>query len=95
MSTTPNTPDPNQIPATQVRELRDKTGAPMMDCKRALTEAKGNMDKAVELLRVRGVAVAGKKGAEVAREGYRAEVDAGGVDEADIRLTVAAGVRAA
>jgi elongation factor Ts len=69
MSTTPSTPDPNQIPATQVRELRDKTGAPMMDCKRALTEAKGNMDKAVELLRVRGVAVAGKKSARVTKEG--------------------------
>ena len=69
MSTTPNTPDPNQIPATMVRELRDKTGAPMMDCKRALTEAKGNMDKAVELLRVRGVAVAGKKATRVTKEG--------------------------
>jgi len=69
MSTTPNSPDPNQIPATQVRELRDKTGAPMMDCKRALSEAKGNMDKAVELLRVRGVAVAGKKSSRVTREG--------------------------
>ncbi len=69
MSTTPNTPDPNQIPASMVRELRDKTGAPMMDCKRALSEAKGNMDKAVELLRVRGVAVAGKKSTRVTKEG--------------------------
>jgi elongation factor Ts len=77
MSTTPGTE--NQIPATMVRDLRDKTGAPMMDCKKALTEAKGNMDKAVELLRVRGVAVAGKKSSRMTKEGSVASyIHAGG-----------------
>jgi len=49
------------ISAAQVKELRDKTGAPMMDCKQALTEAKGDLDQAVILLRKRGVSVAAEK----------------------------------
>lgn len=49
------------ITATQVKELRTATGAPMMDCKTALTEAGGDMDTAVDWLRTRGVEVAGKK----------------------------------
>src|SRR5438552_10718020 len=57
------------ISATQVKELREKTGAPMMDCKTALTEAKGDMEQAVVLLRKRGVSVAAKKSARVTSEG--------------------------
>jgi len=49
------------ITAAQVKELRTATGAPMMDCKTALTEANGDMDVAVDWLRARGVEVAGKK----------------------------------
>ena len=43
------------ISAAQVKELRDKTNAPMMDCKRALTEAKGDIEQAIVLLRKKGV----------------------------------------
>src|SRR6478672_3798938 len=57
------------ISAAQVKELRDKTGAPMMDCKQALTEAKGDMEQAVVVLRKRGVSVAAKKAARVTSEG--------------------------
>ena len=57
------------ISATQVKELRDKTGAPMMDCKQALSEAKGNLEEAVVLLRKRGVSVAAKKATRVTSEG--------------------------
>jgi elongation factor Ts len=57
------------ISASQVKELREKTGAPMMDCKHALTEAKGNMEDAVVLLRKKGVSVAAKKATRVASEG--------------------------
>jgi elongation factor Ts len=57
------------ISAAQVKELREKTGAPMMDCKQALTEAKGDIEQAVVLLRKRGVSVAAKKAARVTSEG--------------------------
>jgi elongation factor Ts len=53
-----------QITASDVKKLRDATGAGMMDCKKALTEADGDYDKAVELLRVAGQAKAAKRGAE-------------------------------
>jgi elongation factor Ts len=52
------------IAAADVKKLRDATGAGMMDCKRALTEAAGDYDKAVEILRVSGQAKAAKRGAE-------------------------------
>jgi elongation factor Ts len=52
------------ITATDVKKLRDLTGAGMMDSKKALTEADGDMDKAVEILRVKGAAKAAKRGAE-------------------------------
>ena len=52
------------ITATDVKKLRDMTGAGMMDSKKALTEADGDMDKAVEILRVKGAAKAAKRGAE-------------------------------
>ena len=53
-----------QISAADVKKLRDATGAGMMDCKKALTEADGDFDKAVEILRVSGQAKAAKRGAE-------------------------------
>ena len=57
------------ITAQQVKDLREKTGAPMMDCKQALTEAKGDMEQAVIVLRKKGVSVAAKKAARVTSEG--------------------------
>ena len=57
------------ITATQVKELREKTGAGMMDCKKVLTETDGDMEKAMELLRERGIAKAAKKSDRVAAEG--------------------------
>jgi elongation factor Ts len=57
------------ISAAQVKELREKTGAPMMDCKQALSEAKGDLEQAVVLLRKRGVSVAAKKSSRVTSEG--------------------------
>lgn len=52
-----------------VKELREMTGAGMMDCKNALTEADGNMDKAVEILREKGLSKAAKKAGRIAAEG--------------------------
>lgn len=49
------------ITAKAVKELRERTGAGMMDCKKALTETNGDMEKAVEVLREKGLAVAAKK----------------------------------
>ncbi len=57
------------ITAKMVAELREMTGAGMMDCKKALVDAEGNMDKAAELLRERGVAKAAKKQGRIAAEG--------------------------
>ncbi len=57
------------ISATLVKELREKTNAGMMDCKKALEETKGNFDAAVEWLRVKGLASAGKKAGRIAAEG--------------------------
>ena len=57
------------ISAEQVKELRERTGAGFMDCKRALTEADGDLDKAVTLLREQGLAAAAKKAGREAREG--------------------------
>ena len=67
------------ISASQVKELRDKTGAPMMDCKQALSEAKGDVEQAVVLLRKKGVSVAAKKASRVTSEGSVASyIHAGG-----------------
>jgi elongation factor Ts len=67
------------ISAAQVKELREKTGAPMMDCKQALTDAKGNLEDAVILLRKKGVSVAAKKATRVTSEGSVASyIHAGG-----------------
>ena len=57
------------ITAAQVKELREMTGAGMMDCKKALTETNGDMDKAVEFLREKGLATAQKKAGRIAAEG--------------------------
>ncbi|TYQ13023.1 UNVERIFIED_CONTAM: elongation factor Ts [Acetivibrio alkalicellulosi] len=57
------------ITAEMVKSLRESTGAGMMDCKKALTEANGNMEKAVELLREKGLAAAAKKAGRIAAEG--------------------------
>ena len=57
------------ITAALVKELREKTGAGMMDCKKVLTEADGDMEKAIELLRERGIAKAAKKSDRIAAEG--------------------------
>jgi len=57
------------ITASDVKALRDRTGAGMMDCKKALADAEGDMDKAIEILRVKGQAQAAKRGERVASEG--------------------------
>ena len=57
------------ITAELVKQLREKTGAGMMDCKKVLTETDGNMEKAIELLRERGIAKAAKKSGRIAAEG--------------------------
>ena len=57
------------ITAAQVKELREMTGAGMMDCKKALTATEGDMDKAMEFLREKGLATAQKKASRIAAEG--------------------------
>src|ERR1700734_1950514 len=57
------------ISAAQVKDLREKTGAPMMDCKNALTQSNGDMEAAVVWLRKKGVSVAAKKATRVTSEG--------------------------
>jgi elongation factor Ts len=57
------------ITAAMVKELREKTGAGMMDCKKALTETNGDMEKAIEWLREKGIASAAKKAGRIAAEG--------------------------
>src|SRR5580704_7701752 len=58
-----------EISANAVKELREKTGAGMMDCKKALTEASGDFDKAIEWLRKKGIASASKKAGRMTKEG--------------------------
>jgi elongation factor Ts len=65
------------ITASMVKDLREMTGAGMMDCKSALSETKGNMDEAVDLLRKKGLAKAAKKAGRVAAEGLVAVKVAG------------------
>ncbi|HXY16400.1 MAG TPA: translation elongation factor Ts [Terriglobales bacterium] len=67
------------ISANQVKDLRERTGAPMMDCKQALTEAKGDVEQAIVILRKKGAAVAQKKAQRVTSEGSVASyIHAGG-----------------
>ena len=67
--------------AADVKNLREMTGVGMMDCKKALTEAEGNMDRAIELLREKGLAASAKKAGRIAAEGmaYAAVIDGVGV----------------
>ena len=58
-----------QVTAQMVKELRERTGAGMMDCKKALAETDGDMEKAIDLLRKKGLAAAAKKAGRVAAEG--------------------------
>jgi len=67
------------ITASMVAELRGKTGAGMMDCKKALNEADGNMDEAVDILRKKGLSAAAKKSGRVAAEGIVAVAGSGNV----------------
>jgi len=67
------------ISAAQVKELRDKTNAPMMDCKNALTESKGDVEQAIVILRKKGIATAAKKATRTTSEGSVASyIHAGG-----------------
>jgi elongation factor Ts len=68
-----------EISAALVKELRERTGAGMMDCKKALAEAGGDMERAIEILREKGLASAAKKAGRVAAEGMiDAYIHAGG-----------------
>ena len=69
------------VTAKDVQKLREMTGCGMMDCKKALTEAEGDMDKAVELLREKGLAASAKKAGRIAAEGmaYATVLDGVGV----------------
>lgn len=58
-----------EITASMVKELRERTGSGMMDCKKALVECNGDMDKAIEYLREKGLATAAKKAGRIAAEG--------------------------
>ncbi|MGD0353434.1 MAG: translation elongation factor Ts [Dehalococcoidia bacterium] len=58
-----------QVSTTAIKDLREKTGAGVMDCKKALLEAEGNLEKAVEILNQRGIALARKKAERVADQG--------------------------
>ncbi|MBN6185799.1 elongation factor Ts [Aneurinibacillus sp. BA2021] len=60
------------ISASMVKELREKTGAGMMDCKKALQESNGDMEKAIDILREKGIAKAAKKSDRIAAEGLTA-----------------------
>ena len=64
------------ISAKDVMELRKQTDCGMMECKKALTEADGNFEKAIEILRERGLATAAKKAGRIAAEGMGAKVRA-------------------
>ena len=67
--------------AKDVQSLREMTGVGILDCKKALTETDGNMDKAVEWLREKGLAASAKKAGRIAAEGmaYAAVIDGVGV----------------
>lgn len=68
-----------EISSGLVKELREKTGAGMMDCKKALTETNGDMEKAMEYLREKGIAKAAKKAGRIAAEGVvESYIHAGG-----------------
>ena len=66
-----------EITAALVKELREKTGAGMMDCKKALTETNGDAEAAIDWLRKKGLSAAAKKSGRVAAEGLVAVTAAG------------------
>ena len=74
------------ITAQMVQELREATNVGMMECKRALTEANGDKDKAIRLLRERGVAIAAKKATRVANQGLIAAATRNGKTGALIEI---------
>ncbi len=74
-----------KITAQLVKELREKTGAGMMDCKKALQETDGNIDEAINFLREKGIASAGKKADRIATEGL-IEVAVNGNDAAIVEI---------
>ena len=59
----------SEVTASLVKELRDKTGAGMMDCKNALVETNGNIEESIDWLRKKGLSVAAKKSGRVTAEG--------------------------
>jgi elongation factor Ts len=68
-----------EITAQMVKQMRERTGAPMMDCKAALAEAQGDVEKAVDVLRKKGLAAAAKKAGRITAEGaVGAYIHAGG-----------------
>lgn len=68
-----------EISASLVKELREKTGAGMMDCKKALSETGGDLQKAIDYLRTKGLSDAGKKSSRIAAEGMvQSYIHAGG-----------------
>src|SRR6188474_31545 len=67
-----------EITASLVKELREKTGAGMMDCKKALGEVAGDLEKAIDWLRTKGLSAAAKKAGRVAAEGLVGVVANGG-----------------
>lgn len=67
----------SNISASQVKELREKTGAGMMDCKKALVESNGNVEEAIDWLRKKGLSATAKKAGRVTSEGLVAAVTAG------------------
>jgi elongation factor Ts len=58
-----------EVSTTTIKDLREKTGAGIMDCKKALLEAEGNLEKAIEIINQRGIALASKKAERVADQG--------------------------
>src|SRR3954465_13624877 len=67
------------ISAQQVKELREKTSGPMMDCRKVLEEAKGNIEEAIIVLRKKGIATAAKKASRATSEGgVHSYIHAGG-----------------
>jgi elongation factor Ts len=76
-----------EVTAQHVKELRERTGAGIMDCRRALVEAEGHMDRAADLLRERGIETAAKKAGREARQGLvESYIHAGGRVGAMIEL---------
>jgi len=68
-----------QIDTTLVKELREKTGVGIMDCKEALKECEGNIEKAIDFLRKKGIATAKKRGGRTTSEGQvQSYIHAGG-----------------